>query len=226
MKRRSILQWLEAGCPYLSGVELYRQVGGDYPISYFLGYENASFVPDTIERRLEYALRIALQTLPDDAPEIPSLQTGHAEVANNIAPSANPAPIEPAPIQQLRAEAKELHKRQAYLHAQLSIVERQEVRAELVVEIMETVIPRLDAIYDHIRGYEDTGELPTAAPNNRDGYIIERMLRRNSLKSRISKIKSLLKKAMEDVAKAKLKNELLEKQVELQGIEVEFSAYL
>jgi hypothetical protein len=216
---KKIKDWLVSGS-YFEGVALYRWVQGEYPVRYFEGYEGASYIPEEVEFRLRNSLQKAVENLPnEEMTEIPSLEE---ENDRNSVNENTPTTVEPATIQLLRSEAKLLHKTHSLVHARMVDATKDEMRYGFAKQIMEEIIPSLDAIYDKIRGWQDTGELPPATTSNRDRYIIEKMLRRNSLKSRISRINSTMGKGMNEVEKMKLQKELLEKEVELKEIDEEF----
>lgn len=216
--RQKIEDWLLGGCLYFEGVALYRWVQhGSYPVQYFEGYEGAKFIPEEIEKRLKYALVSALEKLP-----IRRTETTQPTAVSLQPLAISPSPLaEPETILQLREQAKSLHKTHALIHARMVDAIADEDRFAFASQIMEDIVPSLDAIYDKIRAWQDTGELPPATIANRDRYIIEKMLRRNSLKSRISRLTAMLTKKMPDQEKMKLEKELLEKEVELKEIEVE-----
>lgn len=227
--KKAILQWFADDCPFRKGVEIYRQVGGVTPISYFERYQQARFLPDAVDNRLQYLLRSALETLRDEE-DVSITKTTQADGVSEFATIVQKTDIpEPISIQQLRQEAKGIHKRHSFIHAQMVMADSDEKRYECAKEIMLDIIPALDALYDRIRAWQETGELPAvAAPSkDRDEYVITKMLRRNSLKSRLSRLGSLLKKTtLSDGERAKYQKELLEKEVELKGIEEEFDRYL
>ena len=95
-------------------------------------------------------------------------------------------------------------------------------RYEIARELVEEIVPTLDELYDRIRTYENTGDLPALLERDIKKQIIELMNKRNSLKSRISRIKRMMKKdGLSNTEKGKLEKELLEKEVVLQGVEGE-----
>lgn len=218
-----IRAWLEDGC-YLDGVALYRRTGGAYPVRTFEGYEHAPYVPEATERLLRAALLDHLATLPPPPPEAGPLGEADIEELVPVATGGrSQAGQEPDGILRLRLEARLLHKRHALLHARLYDEPEEEKRYELAEEIMETLIPGLDSIYDSIRNWQATGELPLEAKP--DGDVVQdtvrKMQRIQSLASRISRLKGALKKKLPDSEAQAYQKELAEKQVEKKRLETE-----
>lgn len=226
-----IQKWFAQKGSYLQGVNLYRRCGGPYPNRTFEGYEDAPYVPDETENLLRSALLAYLELhqepLQDGAGEeedVPLNDSDEVFSTNKIKKPYRPkTEQEPAEIQRLRLEARLLHKKHALLHARLMDEELEKNRLSLIREMMEEVIPALDGIYDDIREWQSTGELPKAGERNADvvAETVQKMLRRDSLKSRISRLKSMLKKKLPDAERMNYEKELLEKEVEKKGIEEE-----
>jgi len=220
MLSNQIQAWFKNGKPYSQGVALYRQTGGAYSVVMFERYIGARYIPKNILQRLSMVLSKYLQTNPlvDQAP-LPRDQNDTTRTIVQYVPNKK---IEPSEITQLREKAKLLHKRHAFLHAQLSILESDEERYEVAKEIMEEVIPTLDSIYDQIRVFEKEGKLPIPEKEKR---AVDLLNKRNSLRSRISRLKSILKKDdLESTKKTKYQKELLAKEILLQKIENELNA--
>lgn len=220
-----VRQWFDQDCPYLPGVALYRQTGGAYPIHIFEGYEQANFVPQDLEQRLQYALSLFLQNHPSEkitSEEKEVEQPQKRTIVQNLEVDLT-VDQEPEVIQQLRAKARSLHKRHAHLKAQLPLGETPADRYQIAFEIMENIIPSLDEIYDQIRDWQATGTLPEAPPSDEVQLAIQdtikKMNRRGTLASRISLLKRKLQKKLKDGQQQKYQKELLDKQVELQQIE-------
>lgn len=223
---QKIAKWFDDECPYLVGVSLYQQIGGAYPVSTFLGYENAPFVPTNIENRLQYALRSYLSEHPAEAVIEPQENRDITPTASILAQfnTVSEDEAEPPQILELRARAKALHKRHSEAKGRLNLMAKDQDkysnldRYEVAHEIMSDINPKLDGIYDRIRAWSETGELPAATSSGVVEETVQKMLRRESLRSRISRLKSLIKKEGDDVAVQKYQKEKLDKEVELKGI--------
>ena len=226
--REQIIQWLDDGY-YLQGVALYRQVGGIYPISTFEGYEEANYVPEAVEQKLRYALENYLTDNPVFEQEVvyhpPKKKTIHFQEVEP--PPPTPTPTEPDVIHRLRQQAKNLHKRQDDLKSRLNLMVEEatkfseQERYDIANELLAEVTPQLDSIYDRIREWQKTGEVPAVAKNDIVRDTVEKMQTIKYREQRISKIKSLLKKTPSQERKADLEKELLEKQVEVKKLKEE-----
>jgi len=207
-----VSEWLKNGCPYLPGVAILRanMQYSPYAISMFEGFEDADYIPERLEEKLRYCLS---QIPEKELVNPPSPVTTDTIVINTVEVKE----LEPEAILMLRYKARKLHKRQAYLHAQLSLLETDEDRYNAAHEIMDVVIPALDKIYDQIRSWKETGDLPRSSSDYDRGFQegVEALNRINSLGSRISKLKGLLKKNITDKEKLRYEKELLDKQLEL-----------
>ena len=223
---KQIQNWFAKNGSFIEGTTLLMQTGAN--TARFQRYFSAPYVPEPVERQLRTLLTAYLDIHANDlpvedaqavetAPEASKMTENRTNVQNSVIPNLE----EPLQILALRQEARKLHKRQAMLHGQLSVVATDGERYELAKEIMEEVIPNLDRIYDTIRAWEKTGDLPTAAKSD-DGFRrgVELMKRLNSLKPRISRLKSLLKKTSPDPdERQKYEKELKEKELEVLEIE-------
>ena len=223
---QQIQNWFARDGSFIEGTTLLMQTGAI--TSRFQRYFSAPYVPDEIERQLKASLVAYLDIHANDIPireaqpvEKVKKPVGMSENRTIVQNPDIPDLEEPIQILALRQEARKLHKRQAMLHGQLSVVASDGERYELAKEIMEEVIPNLDRIYDTIRAWQKTGELPTAAKSD-DGFRrgVELMKRLNSLKPRISRLKALLKKTnLDPKERQKYEKELREKELEVVEIE-------
>ena len=101
---------------------------------------------------------------------------------------------EPEPITALRNRARLLHKTESASHAEMRLTDDRKRRYALAFEIMVTIRPALDAIYDQIREWEKTGLLPTN-PNTEGDRSGEATLRRLlNLRSHVCKLRKELEK--------------------------------
>lgn len=193
-----IQQWLDEDGAFSQGVHYYQQCGGAYPYSYFRGFLQQKYIQSAIKQELRRQLQRYVQAHPP------------TEIEKRV-PTTKKA--EPAAIATLRQRAKKLHKEQGMLHAQLSTVQSDQERFDLAWRIMVEVIPGLDQIYDQIREFEVTGVLP-AEPVASDlvREIVEKMQRVYSLRSRVSRLRGLLKKPLEQGKRKEYEQELKEKE--------------
>lgn len=213
--RKRILSWFKKDCPYYEGVAIYRQTGGPYPSQMFEQYLTGHFVPDDVEKRLKYALECYLNANQDEAApqeeedsEAPDQETHTTKTE------------EPKAISNLRESAKPLHKRQAMLHSELRVADSDKKRLEIASEIMENIIPDLDGIYDRIREWQNTGELPSETSTiDAVQDTVKKMLHVASLKSRISRLTGFMKKQLSAADRQKYEEEKLEKEIELAELE-------
>lgn len=177
-----IQAWLLESGSFSDGLDLYRQIRGDLPVSYFEKQLYQPYVNPFVKQKLRERLESYLLQKP---PTKNNLQQPP------IHPEENTKKIEPLVITGLRSEAKALHKRHSYLHAKLTIVQSNQERFELAKMIMEKVIPALDDIYDQIREWESTGTLPNEPDHDQEalkkGALMYKKL--ESLRPRISKLK-------------------------------------
>lgn len=208
MIQDAIRKWLAGNQAFLPGLRLYRQIPGKYPLSIFAGYERANRIPDHIKIRLKSGLTDYLKKHPVSNTEpLPSNQ-----IPVVIAKRTDTAATEKEPdlIAALRLEARALHKRHAFFHSQLIAADTDARRYEIAATIMEKIIPALDKIYDRIRAWKSTGELPAAIVNTSN----EKHHKINSVAPRISKLKRLLADEQLDPTKRqKYEKELIDKQI-------------
>jgi hypothetical protein len=105
---------------------------------------------------------------------------------------------EPDEIKQLREKAKGFHKLQSYHHAKLRNATTDEERYEQSQIIMEEIIPEIDAIYNVIREWKKT-DVVLVVPQTREfDRAVKMMKKRESLRTRLIKLKSHLRKKVLD----------------------------
>lgn len=164
-------------------------------------------------------LYIALRGIPYEISEKPAPEL----------PKQKPTPV---PIQEpllaqddfrthpLFAQAKELHKRQSYVHALMVNAATDEERGQHAIELMETITPQLDALYDRMRN-----PIPTTAytfENQVQGYTNEPaadLKKLLSLRTRISKLHKIIPHAKSLERRKELEDELAAKIAEKERIE-------
>lgn len=199
--------WLQEGGSYAQGVALYRQAGGSRPMAYFERRLGHTYVDPEVKARLREQLE-AFSSLnpptssihpPQDAPRIAA---------------------EPEAILQLRKKAIPLHKQYSYLKAVLhteATSPRPSKRKLMLVcrEIMNEVLPALDGIYDQIREWQHTGEVPDAPRPLVVEETVQKMLQVNSLRSRISHLRRRLKGKPEGLDRLQCENDINEKEAAL-----------
>lgn len=223
MKER-IRQWFLDNCPYSRGVALYTEIGRPYNPAIFTAYLQANYVPSDIKKKLEYAITEHYKTLPKNSPshslthsldehrESITMRASRADHQTSIAsPSSKP---EPQSIILLRKKAKNQHKLHALTFFKLQHAETPEERYEHAHALMTEIIPTIDSLYERIRHYEDTGEIP---PKDQTDDIVQatvkKMLKVQHTQQRISKVKRLLKGKLSPEKRQRYEQELLEKEV-------------
>jgi hypothetical protein len=215
---QQIQKWFDEEGSYMNGVALMGLAG--YDNRRFQIYLSAAFVPYDIQQRLNSLLSSYLIEHPaEEALE-------KTEVRASPSTYSIPQKNEPDAILALREKAKKWHKKQAMLHAEMrsaALAEDEKKTYEYAREIMEDVIPTLDEIYDNIRKFQETGELPSlAATNDIVAQTVQKMERLYSFRSRVSRLKGKIKKGGEDDNTIqKWKKELLEKELEIKRLENE-----
>jgi hypothetical protein len=128
---------------------------------------------------------------------------------------------EPNTIQNLRKQGRLFLKKKDALKAQLYTASDDDSRFEIARQIMEEIIPTIDDIYDQIRAFEATGQLPITNEKSIVKQTVEKMLRIQSLRPRISKLKKMLNGNLDAKARQTYEKELLEKEIELAQIREE-----
>ncbi len=210
-----VKRWVQGDhLDHQEGVTLYGITGGPYPYTHFAPYISAPFLPDGLEKQLIEIFKHYL-----DNHQCEAEGTARHVAAPIITLEKEPDPKE---VISLRNKGRMLLKMQANLHAQLDIVTTDEERYDLADQIMSDVIPKTDRVYNGIRQFEQTGEIPSVAvPDDLKAKLIDLINKKNSIASRISRIKGKLKGDLSEDAKKKYEKELLEKQHLLSDIEIE-----
>jgi hypothetical protein len=195
--RAKIIDWFERDCPFHEGFLLLTDAGGN-TMPYLRVVSSPNVSAYWREKMAAELNAIAAQMPESVAPENPT-----ADDETEKEPSKRfSKPIEggffekkaePQAVLDLRAEAKKLHKRHAFLHAGLAGAADDAARFKLAEEILESIVPRLDEIYDAIRKYSETGDAPQ--PADRRAIVketVEKMKRLDSLEPRISRLKKMI----------------------------------
>ena len=206
-----IHNWIVNSGPFSEGLELYRQVKGGLPVSYFDRQLFQPYINPYVKKELTNELQEYLDRNPlQKSPTSPSFQYSK----------------EPVEIKNLRDAAKKLHKRHSFLHAKLTSADNDEKRLLIAKEIMEVVIPGLDQTYLTIRTFENTGILPSTPGEDstalKKGALMYK--RMESLRPRISRVKKWLrsgkrgKKILSSVEMTAYQEEVEAKEAEIQSI--------
>lgn len=226
-----IQRWFAEGTHYGDGVRLLMRTGEHHTdVVFFTDYFRSHFVPSSVQRRLFATMKTYMAKLKS----MPEMMENQAFVGNPVIIASRVAemlpkvaPTEPVEIQKLRETAKEWHKKQSYIHAQMGMVSSDEERYGCATELMEEIIPTLDQIYDQIRAYEKDGTLPApAAVDDIARQAIKDYMRmEKTLRPRISRLKKWIangindkKRKLSDLEIEKYKKELIEKELEFQNI--------
>lgn len=206
-----IHEWIHSEGSFIEGIRLLHLTGR--PVAHFEAQLERPYVDPSQKQALAQQLRQYLQLNPPS--KIIPVQPDEMPVE------------EPAAIQDLRRQAIPFHKRYSHLKAQLyqMSVETNKYsdpdRYEIAREIMEGVLPKTDAIYDQIRAWEETGELPPERNDELVRQTVEKMQRIQSLRPRISRLKKLLAGKLSVEKRRRYEVELLAKEVEVRYLEEE-----
>jgi len=184
-----IQAWIDADGPYTQGVALYRQCGGVQPPRYYERHLTRLYIPPEIKSRLRRELQKYLNIVPPTT----AIHQPEPDREEKETP-----PKEPAAILALRQRAIPLHKRYSHLKAELytlSIAEQPSSPAmyEIAREIMSETIPALDGIYDQIREWQRTGEVPDMPRPLLVEQTVQKMKQVQSMRSRISNLRRRIK---------------------------------
>lgn len=86
-------------------------------------------------------------------------------------------------------------KQRSRLHAMLCTAGSDEERYDVAYEMCVKVQPDIDQVYQAVRAWEESGDIPSAI--EQDDIVeatVKKMLRRDSIKVRLSQLRSKLKK--------------------------------
>lgn len=197
-------------------ISIYPFIDGPYPFDYFAPYMDAEFLPDRIENQLVEIFYSWLSIQP----EVPSSESNYVD--QDVPPEKRV--VEPDAIVHLRERGKILLKEQAFLHSQLSVAESDEDRFDIAKKLLgkNGVVGKIDRVYNGLREFEKTGSIPAiAAPSSLKEKILLQIKKRDSLKPRISRLKSKLKGDLPPKDRLKYEKELLEKEALVADIEKE-----
>ena len=210
----TIKEWLNNGGSFRQGLDLLREHGTAADLRVFRSYENATFILPSVKNKLiEYLKRYVPAEEPVEVIERPVV--------------IQQAKEEPEQVTNLRARGRALKKEESYYHALLVQAAQEEdtpERKKKLARLAETILEielELDEVYGDIRAYENKGIIPITDKQKIIDETVLKMKKRNSLKSRISKIKTLLKGQLEESEKLALTLESEQKQKQLTALEEE-----
>ncbi len=204
---QQIQNWFDTDGSFIDGVSLLERTG--YDTKRLRHYTSVTYPPLAVTQRLEKALSdyLELHPIEDSKKKLPAKKE------------------EPPSIVAIRQKAIRIHKLHANAHSEMRIAAlREDKRSayQLANTIMQEYIPTLDSIYDVIRKWEATGELPPpVAVNDVVKDTVKKMQRIASLKSRISRLPKLIGVAKDDSKKQKIEKELVAKKSELNSLKIE-----
>ena len=168
-----IYDWIENPV-FATGLQLARELGEKVP-TYFDRYLNAPIPPIDAINAIKKLIKKHFD--PDFNP---------VETSDKIAPKT---PYQkPDSVRQLEVQGAKAYDHYEVLKTELREADTDKQRHEIALLIMEQT-ERIDSIYERLRAWEEKGEIPLVIGDN-EQKVIKMMLRINSLKSRISRLKS------------------------------------
>lgn len=133
-------------------------------------------------------------------------------------PLPNRSKVEPPYISSLRQKAVLLLKKRDQVRSQLKVAETDEQRYELAQTLMDELIPSIDEAYGHIKQYEEEGVVPNVQEEDIIQQTVKKMLKLQSLKPRISRLKKMLSGNLTPRERQTYDKELLDKELLVQQI--------
>lgn len=133
-------------------------------------------------------------------------------------PLPNRSKVEPPYISSLRQKAVLLLKKRDQVRSQLKVAETDEQRYELAKTLMDELIPSIDEAYGHIKQYEEEGVVPNVQEEDIIQQTVKKMLKLQSLKPRISRLKKMLSGKLTPKERQTYDKELLDKELLVQQI--------
>lgn len=204
-----IQRWIAENGSFVAGMQLL-QLADDGAYRQLSRYLGASIITPAIKNELKTALEKSISAVSISQKQVD----------------------EPEEIKKLRKEARGYHKQYADLKARLRLmydkadIYTDEDRMQIAEEILEQVLPPTDAIYERIRTWESTGELPIQSMQQVVAETVAKYKQTLSLIPRISRLQKWLKdgerptrKGVEIITptiRIEIENELAEKQQQLQ----------
>lgn len=193
---QEIRQYLKAGY-FAQGVAILRRIPGvtAQQIRLYQQYLSRPYVPAAVEQQLNALLRSFLPPASEPSGEKkkkpPSVDPAvNAPFWSSLAQGRDL----PDDILALHDRAIELHKRESLAHAQMGAAARAKKKKAaymLAHEIMHDLRPALDELYDAVRAWQQTGQLPMrqATAPTAAAEVLELMKRLKYCNERVSRIK-------------------------------------
>lgn len=210
-----IKNWFQNDCPYLEGITIYQRIGGPYNVSIFTDHLQSNYIPDGVQVRLEQAITNYYENnIPHTSEAIISepltIEEPHKAASRSLLTS-EAIISEPSQIKDLRTKAIPLHKLHSLTFFKMQHATTNEERYEHALSIQTELIPQIDHIYNQIRQWQESGDLPS---DNTSNDIVQETIKKMNRIAYLNQRISRLKNKTEQV----YKNEVLEKQIELQEI--------
>lgn len=211
MQADLIRSWLDDNGNFQSGLAMLREVNPK-AFRQFASWEKKPVIPAEVKQKLRVALT------PYAAP---------ADVPGTVAKVKKPAAEEPEAVRRLRQEGVMKLKEYSDMKTRLAMMVQgfsrysDEDRYEIASLMMEDLLPQIDAIYDKIRSYDESGILPSMSDSEIVQSTVRKMLKIQSLRPAISRLQKRLQEETDLVEKRKLELSLDEKRLELKQIEDE-----
>jgi len=217
MLQIEVQAWFSEEGTFGQGMSLLARTGEDHATFAKLSpYLKGHFVPESAKGKLQVTLSNWVKRQPvSEQSECPTPAPAAVSAPSVIPTPASNAKVIPDSIAAIKVQAVALHKRHSFVNSQMHQATTDEERLKYATEIMEVIIPTLDAKYDAIRAWEKDGELPSKSVEQDDfKKAVQMMQRKDSLTSRVSRLKGLIKKA-DGSKQQEYEIELLEKEKEL-----------
>lgn len=243
--RAQIEQYLQSGY-FAQGVALLRQYGRvpDRQLRQFDQYLSRSYVPADVENRLKQQLRIVLASLPKESPQStlhspqPAPTTARSPLKGFWAPFFQRQPSPPDAILRIRERTIAIHKEMSRIHPLMAAAAREGDKKTAYGYAEQRVNGQLqlDGLYESVREWEKTGQLPsTAKQSSTADDVMTKMKRVKYLNERICRIKKWRKegqrkkrvKGEQVVVKInllelqELEKEQLDRELEMKGLKEE-----
>ena len=195
---------------YAEGVAIIQRCDVPHTLkSQFARYLASPFVPTQVEKALQDELRRVLVSMPLEerlAAKERAASDGDGSSVKLKGPVSGTfwgrlfsgKDEVPAEVWELYQRALELHKEHSYLHAILCEQANagDQVKTRVTADqIMETVIPALDTVYDAARAWGDSGKIPTGPTRNQMLHDLNQKYRQyQNLGEKIKRLKRFLQK--------------------------------
>lgn len=204
--REKIEKWLSEGQPFGMGVNIYMECGPNAGLARRLTkYRTAPRIPPYYREKLKYALLEIRAKTPPVAGDPPTADPANPDPSTPQKPTTpkdkpTPREDEPDAVTILRKQARRLLKEKSAIHTEMRLAGTDARRYELADRIMRKIEPELDRIYDTIRDWKRTGELPRTATQISEAdrarrEAVELMQERAAIRTRISRVKRAITKA-------------------------------